>query len=59
MLYLRIKRLKNLALIYFLNKALIKDPNLSKSLLFIKCIALQLLNKVLAKSKYFKKLSII
>jgi hypothetical protein len=44
---------------HLLNKALIKDPNSSKSLLFIKCIALQLLSKVLAKSGYLKKLNII
>jgi hypothetical protein len=40
MLYLKIKRLKDLALIYLLNKVLTKDFSLSKSLLFIKYIAL-------------------
>jgi len=39
-LYLRIKRLEDLALIHLLNKALIKDPDSSKSLLFTKCIRL-------------------
>jgi len=58
-LYLRIKRFKDFALIYLLNKALTKDPSLSKSLLFIKYIALQLSSKVLAKSRYLEKLSIV
>ena len=39
-LYPRIKRLEDFALIYLLNKALTKDFNLSKSLLFTKYIAL-------------------
>ena len=40
MLRLRIKRLENPALIHLLNKALIKDFNSSKSLLFIRYIVL-------------------
>jgi hypothetical protein len=59
LLCLKIGKLKELALTHLLLAILVKDFSLSNSLLFTKYIALQLLSKVLAKSKCFKKSSVV
>ena len=53
-----IKSIKVLAFIINFTSNLIKLPLSNRFLLFTKCIVLQLSNKVLSKSRCFKKLSI-